>query len=44
MQSAYRNEAPRVFAEFVAQHAGLTGVRLIGQAADGREVFMLGGL
>jgi hypothetical protein len=41
MEGAYRNYAADEFAAFVAEHAGLSSVERVGQAADGRQLFMI---
>lgn len=41
MEGAYRNYAPDEFARFVAEHAGMSTVTELGQAADGRTLFSI---
>ena len=41
MKDAYRNYAPLEFAEFVAEHAGMSGIQELGQADDGRQLFSI---
>ena len=41
MKDAYRNYAPGEFAAFVAKHAGMRRVEYLGDAGDGRSLYLL---
>lgn len=41
LRDAYRNYESQEFAQFVAQHAGMSGVEYLGAAADGRDLYKI---
>ena len=41
MQGAYRNYEPQEFAEFVAEHAGLSSIEYLGEADDERPIYRI---
>jgi len=43
MRGAYFDPSPQEFVQWVGEQTGLTGVEALGEAADGRPLFLLGG-